>query len=149
MRHKRPTGREEILIHLIEESSELIKYASKALRFGMHNWHPDTKISNAVCVLEGMRSVVEAIEETRKHIPRPSISFMVSEALKWCDNMPVIYFNEFQTTEFPKLSIFAETLGKDIIDHFDLKEYSYNLGESAESIAQQVIEELWRKTKND
>jgi hypothetical protein len=144
----RPTGREEVLIHLIEESSELIKFASRALRFGMHNWHPDTKISNAVNVLEGMRSVIEAIEETRKHIPRPSIGYMASETLKWCEDLPVRYVAEFQTTEFSKLSIFFDTLGKDIINHFDLDEYIYNMGESAESIAQQVIEELWRKVKN-
>jgi hypothetical protein len=145
----RPTGREEVLIHLIVESSELIKFASKALRFGMHNWHPETKISNAVNVLEGMRSVIEAIEETRAHIPRPLISYMVSEALKWCETMPLRYLDEFTTTEFSSLSVFSETLGNDIIEHFSLNEYIYSMGESAETIAQQVIEELWRRIKND
>lgn len=37
---------EHLLIILAEECAEVIKAVSKALRFGLNNWHPDSETRN-------------------------------------------------------------------------------------------------------
>lgn len=145
---------EEVLDKLIEECAEVIHAASKAKRFGMSNWHPETKRKNSDVLLDEIMDVGKAIEDARKFIPRPTIKEMVSVVIDWFNNSPLRQQQEFMTTEFNSLPIYHSSLGRNIRNYFNLWHYTWdkkiieNIDVSPEhpdAISMRVIEETWRQ----
>lgn len=149
---------ENALDKLIEECAEVIHAASKAKKYGMSNWHPDTKRKNGDTLLDELIDVEEAIKSIKRHIPRPSVEEMSKEVLEWYNRSSVREQQEFTTTSFEHLPIYHSSLGRSIRNRFNLWYYPWEekivegvdtSPDHPDAVSMRVIEEVWRKLQND
>jgi hypothetical protein len=151
-------GLEDHLDKLIEECSEVIQAATKIKRFGVNNWHPDTEVKNGVQLLEELIDLRDAMENVRKFLPKPDIKDMADEVIEWFRNSTLRQQQEFLTTDFENLVVFHHNLGEMIRNHFNLWHYEWEAKivngvdmspEHPDTISMKVIEEVWRRVKDD
>lgn len=149
---------EGLLDRLIEECSEVIQAATKIKRFGLNNWHPDTKRKNSDHLLDEIMDLGMVIEEVRILLPRPSIQEMVPVVKKWYSESSLRQQLEFTETDFDSLIVFHHTLGTNIRNYFNLWHYKWIpkivngvdvSEEHPDQISMEVIEQVWREVKND
>jgi len=139
---------------LIEECAEVIHAASKVKKFGMSNWHPETKRRNGDALLDEIMDLGKSIEEVRKFIPRPSIKEMVNVVIGWFNQSSIKQQMEFSTTRFEHLAIYHDNLGRNIRNYFNLWHYPWDKKviegvdtstEHPDTVSMRVIEEVWRQ----
>jgi len=145
---------EDSIDKLIEECSEVIHAASKVKRFGIDNWHPDTKRKNSETLLKELLDLDEAIKDIKKYIPKPKITDMVNTVIGWFNNSSIREQQEFVTTSFEHLAIYHSNLGRNIRNYFNLWHYPWNeklingvdtSPDNPDAISMRVIEEVWRQ----
>jgi hypothetical protein len=149
---------EEKLDKLIEDCSEVTQAAIKIKRFGINNWHPESKRRNGDHLLDEIMDLNETVKEVRELLPRPSIQEMVLVVKKWFNRSTLREQAEFTETAFEDLVVFHSTLGQQIRNYFNLWHYKWVPSikndidiseEHPDAVSMKVIEQLWREIKND
>lgn len=149
---------ESTMDKVVEEASEVIQAIQKVKRFGMHNFHPETKVYNSVALMDEILQLEEELKKLKGFIPKPTLQEMVQEVLKWYQNSSIKQQYEFSSSRFEDLPIYHSTLGRSISNAFNLWVYPWEKriiegvdmsDEHPDAISMRVIEEVWRRVKDD
>lgn len=154
-KHNLP-GRDRVLVDLIDSATNVTQALSRALKYGLE-FNKTIVESPSEEIVRTISEFNSAAEDLMRQLPRPPIVHMVKEVEKWFKDSSMREQEEFITTEFDNLAVFMHSIGINIINHFNLWAYPWNPkienGSDVspyhpENMAMQVIEQVWRNTKN-
>lgn len=130
---------EDTLIELMEACSELSKEALNVNKYGFNSCEHSTLLSKLL-------EAEHAITTCKSILVPPPFGDVEDEVYSWYQNSTSRLKEEFTTTDFNDLEVFKSSLGTNIINYFNLKHYS---GISPDKTAMRIIENVWRRVKND
>lgn len=81
------TKEQYLFLKLLEECAEISHAASKAMQFGLYNYHPETKVTNLQKLQEEMIDFFSVLEEIEEHceiyFPRKGSDFCKVKIKRW------------------------------------------------------------------
>lgn len=140
----------DILIDVIGASSNLIGACYNTLNSSIDR--------NSEQVLDAILNIELVLRELKGILKRPSFEEMVNKTVELFKQSPERDQEEFITTEFDNLVIFHRTLGEVIRNYFKLWNYPWKKHivegvdmseDNPDNLSMKVIEEVWRRLKND